>query len=219
MNNKVVVFDAIMGAKVVELDEKDSLKTLQKLVGGYIEHVPTAMWGGVHPYLDKYDVWVNEEGIMQELPISIILNPDGKGANSAGVLLGNVVVTSSNEEGDTIGVDPADIEGIIAELKSLSARKMYAAERTIDITNVEWDDDYGGILCQAIIGGAKMYNLGQQFLRGEDGEYYTNADCWQTLWSGNTELNGNNIFPNNIMPEELFNAIIKAAIHVLESEY
>ena len=81
----------------------DSYSMIQKAVSGWIECV--RLNNGV-------DMWVNEEGKILDLPY----NPTATAifwANfgfMSDVIVGNVIFTSSNDEGDTIGLNVSQVE-------------------------------------------------------------------------------------------------------------
>lgn len=103
MDSKVVV-------RKVQVDGKQSLKFLQKAVGGYIEHL--SMPDG------ELDLWLNEEGKLEGLPINSVatdllwlLHPAFRGQD---VLVGPIVLTGHD------GPETASIpEGFWNYLKEL----------------------------------------------------------------------------------------------------
>lgn len=100
--------DSIM-PKLIEIE--DDLKSMQKLVGGLIEHASTADYGD-KSVLSKYDIWCNEEGLLAD---KIVFNIE-MDANTS--LAGDIFVAGSDEEGATTSVDIADVPHVIAELAS-----------------------------------------------------------------------------------------------------
>jgi hypothetical protein len=75
------------------------LKTMQKIVGGYVEHVTLrGPFAGLH-------MWVNEQGHLEALPVwSQPLYP--------GPIAGDFFVTRLTVDGDATGLTVADIEKI-----------------------------------------------------------------------------------------------------------
>lgn len=82
---------------------KDSnLKSLQGAVGGPIELL------SIHTPSGPLDVWVNEEGILLGLPFNRTVQ--------GSPLVGPILVTASNAEGDTIGLSNAQADAAISLL-------------------------------------------------------------------------------------------------------
>lgn len=91
------------------------LKEMQELVGGCFDIVrgeymlPPALQNSV---LAKYDIYVNDEGIMRGLEPNICLNPEAaleKDYDNAGLLFGNIFIAGHDTEGDTVSIDRFDI--------------------------------------------------------------------------------------------------------------
>lgn len=76
-----------------------SLENMQKAVGGYIEAVRIS---------DDIVMWVNEEGKLNDLTPNFNLN--GVGDLLLDVVVGDVVITGTNEEGDTTSLTHDNIE-------------------------------------------------------------------------------------------------------------
>lgn len=77
---------------------EESLKYLQDLVGGYIEHFI------IDPDLDRLhiDMWINEEGkFIEGLDPSIALCHEGRLYD---VIMGNCVFSKYNDQGETLGL-------------------------------------------------------------------------------------------------------------------
>ena len=103
-----------------EMDSDDTLGFLQGTVGGLIEHLPFPI-RGVDAWVNeegKYLNWENEDGEMisglpkNKLATDIMAN--------AGMLFdgdwisGPMVLTRSNDEGETIGIDKDDFKTLIS---------------------------------------------------------------------------------------------------------
>lgn len=74
----------ISGDPITVFDKDQTLPTLQRIVGGYIEHVPLP---------DGRSMWVNEEGLMRGLPY----NPQA--SEMAGrMIVGPVAITPPEED-------------------------------------------------------------------------------------------------------------------------
>lgn len=75
------------GGIQVILDKEPTLEYMQGIVNGYIE----AVW-----LPENAVMWVNEEGLLKGLPINTLAS-----ALAERVIVGNVVITSVTEEGET----------------------------------------------------------------------------------------------------------------------
>lgn len=102
------------------------LKAMQELVGGCFDIVrgeymlPPALQNSV---LAKYDIFVNDEGIMKGLEPNVCLNPEAaleKDYDKAGLLFGDLFIAGHDTEGDTVSIDRFDI----MPLRWLLARHM-----------------------------------------------------------------------------------------------
>ena len=105
----------------------NELGKMQELVGGgYFDIVrgeymlPPALQNSV---LAKYDIFVNDEGIINGLDPNICLNPEAalnKDYDNAGLLFGDIFIAGHDTEGDTVSIDRFDI----MPLRWLLARHM-----------------------------------------------------------------------------------------------
>ena len=94
----------------------NELGKMQELVGGgYFEIIrgeymlPAALQNSV---LAKYDIFVNDEGIINGLDPNICLNPEAalnKDYENAGLLFGDIFIAGHDTEGDTVSIDRFDI--------------------------------------------------------------------------------------------------------------
>lgn len=93
----------------------NELGKMQELVGGCFDIVrgeymlPPALQNSV---LAKYDIYVNDEGIMLGLEPNICLNPEAalnKDYDNAGLLFGDIFIAAHDTEGDTVSIDRFDI--------------------------------------------------------------------------------------------------------------
>ena len=87
----------------VEFPEDDSLSTLQKAVGGWVECVPIS---------STLEMWVNEEGLLVGLPYNSIAtylyNHEWKSPDQ--IIVGDVIVTGGTlPNGDTAGLSDKEI--------------------------------------------------------------------------------------------------------------
>ena len=104
----------------------NELKAMQELVGGCFDIIrgeymlPPALENSV---LAKYDIFVNDEGIINGLEPNICLNPEAalnKDYDNAGLLFGDLFIAGHDTEGDTVSIDKFDI----MPLRWLLARHM-----------------------------------------------------------------------------------------------
>jgi hypothetical protein len=100
---EIVVIVVQPGKGAVPQTIKNTLSAMQSLVGGLIERVPSRMVPqltdlGVH-------VYVNENGKLENLAPNKFVRGD--------ILLGPMVLSMADEEGDEIGFDPASGEILI----------------------------------------------------------------------------------------------------------
>jgi hypothetical protein len=84
-------------------DITPNLKTLQGLVGGLIERVP------VPETEEEASIYVNEEGKLDNLPVSAIWWYEGKPYD---LLRGTLVVCGSGEDGQDTDLNPKLLEKI-----------------------------------------------------------------------------------------------------------
>jgi len=93
---KAVIITTDGDKSVVEFDFGKSYQLLSDAVGGMIECVG----------LEDADVWCNENGIAEGLPLNMIASAIYSDAFKAGnAILGNVIITGScDAEGETLGL-------------------------------------------------------------------------------------------------------------------
>lgn len=93
----------------------NELGKMQELVGGCFDIVrgeymlPPELQSSV---LAKYDIFVNDEGIIRGLEPNICLNPEAalkKDYDNAGLLFGDIFIAGHDTEGDTVSIDRFDI--------------------------------------------------------------------------------------------------------------
>lgn len=97
----------------VTIEGATTYNILRDFVGGSIEHVG---------FKKDIDIWLNEEGKLIGLEPNVVLMREGQLLD---VLVGDLIVTSSNLEGDTISLTDEQIEYFntkILEDKSLISR-------------------------------------------------------------------------------------------------
>lgn len=93
---KAVIISTEGQKSVVEFEFRKSYQLLSDAVGGMIECVG----------LKDADVWCNENGIAEGLPLNMIASAIYSDAfNSSNAILGNVIITGScDDEGETLGL-------------------------------------------------------------------------------------------------------------------
>jgi hypothetical protein len=86
-----------------EFDRADPLGQLQGAVGGYIERVPVPMVGG-------HDLFVNEDGLLEGLPINVALSKFviRRTRNYAARIVGDGVFAGHDEDGEAVGLTEAE---------------------------------------------------------------------------------------------------------------
>lgn len=108
--------------EAVQIDS--GCEAMQKLVGGLFDivrpagYMPERMRGHV---LTRYDIYVNDEGLLIGMAPNICLNPEELEAGRldyAGILVGDIVIAGHDEEGRTTGVNPDDMKLLLVSLHS-----------------------------------------------------------------------------------------------------
>lgn len=83
---------------------KEDLQSLQKQVGGYIEHFDISK----ELYTHHIDMWIDEEGKFKDKkPTFILCDSDGEMVD---IIVGNCVFTRFTSSGNTLGLRQKDIE-------------------------------------------------------------------------------------------------------------
>lgn len=102
--------------KVIQVDDL-GLEFLQQSVGGYIERV------AFDKEFDRrnIDMWINEEGKFNGnfKPTFIVVEKE-EPEKILDIIMGDVVFTSSNEEGETIGLNDVQIQYIKSKLSKVA---------------------------------------------------------------------------------------------------
>ena len=102
-----------------------TLESLQGLVGGWLDVVRA---GGylpdelAHTALAKYDIWVNDEGLINQLPFNICLNRHelmAKRYDYAGILAGDIFLAGHDDEGNTTSIQLEDVPELKRVLQTL----------------------------------------------------------------------------------------------------
>ena len=92
---KIVVCEPGKSPEIREIDS--DLKSMQDIVGGYIECVALK---------NNIDVWINEEGLLMDLPFNRFVNRQP--------LVGTIFAASHNSSGDTISLTDTQISQVFA---------------------------------------------------------------------------------------------------------
>ena len=102
-----------------------TLENLQGLVGGWLDVVRA---GGylpdelAHTALAKYDIWVNDEGLITQLPFNICLNRGelmAKRYDYAGILAGDIFLAGHDDDGNTTSIQLEDVPELKRVLQTL----------------------------------------------------------------------------------------------------
>ena len=102
-----------------------TLENLQGLVGGWLDvvragsYLPEAL---ANTALAKYDIWVNDEGLINQLPFNICLNRGelmAKRYDYAGILAGDVFLAGHDDEGNTTSIQLEDVPELKRVLQTL----------------------------------------------------------------------------------------------------
>lgn len=103
----------------------NKLENLQGLVGGWLDVVRA---GGylpdelAHTALAKYDIWVNDEGLINQLQFNICLNRHelmAKRYDYAGILAGDIFLAGRDDEGNTTSIQLEDVPELKRVLQTL----------------------------------------------------------------------------------------------------
>ena len=103
-----------------------TLDNLQALVGGWLDVVRAGSYLPdeiAHTALAKYDIWVNDEGLINQLPFNICLNRGelmAKRYDYAGILAGDIFLAGHDDDGNTTSIQLEDVP----ELKRVLQRLM-----------------------------------------------------------------------------------------------
>ena len=103
----------------------NKLENLQGLVGGWLDvvragsYLPEAL---ANTALSKYDIWVNDEGLINNLPLNICLNVQAlteKRYEYAGILSGDIFLAGRDDEGNTTSIQLEDVPELKRVLQTL----------------------------------------------------------------------------------------------------
>ena len=102
-----------------------TLENLQGLVGGWLDvvragnYLPKAL---ANTALSKYDIWVNDEGLVNQLPFNICLNQHelmAKRYDYAGILAGDIFLAGHDDDGNTTSIQLEDVPELKRVLQTL----------------------------------------------------------------------------------------------------
>ena len=102
-----------------------TLENLQALVGGWLDvvragsYLPEAL---ANTALSKYDIWVNDEGLINQLPFNICLNRGelmAKRYDYAGILAGDIFLAGHDDDGNTTSIQLEDVPELKRVLQTL----------------------------------------------------------------------------------------------------
>ena len=101
------------------------IKSIQKYCEGYVDCVWSGNWGD-KSILSKYDIYVDDEGIIKNKQPNIILNENCTDINNAGILFGPLLIVGANpKSGNMLSVKETDIPLILITLKEKMLRNEY----------------------------------------------------------------------------------------------
>lgn len=89
-----------------------SLESIQEIVGGYVQTLVLRSKDG-----REVTIWFNEEGKLMGLPINFPIVQEGKVIE---LIVGNVLVTSINDSGETVGLNDEELDFVKESFKILS---------------------------------------------------------------------------------------------------
>lgn len=102
-----------------------TLENLQALVGGWLDVVRAGRYLPdelAHTALSKYDIWVNDEGLINQFPFNICLNRHElmtKRYDYAGILAGDIFLAGHDDEGNTTSIQLEDVPELKRVLQTL----------------------------------------------------------------------------------------------------
>ena len=103
----------------------NKLENLQGLVGGLLDvvragnYLPEEL---ANTALAKYDIWVNDEGLVSRLPFNICLNVQeltAKRYDYAGILAGDIFLAGHDDDGNTTSIQLEDVPELKRVLQGL----------------------------------------------------------------------------------------------------
>ena len=122
----------------------NKLDNLQGLVGGWLDVVRA---GGylpdelAHTALAKYDIWVNDEGLINQLPFNICLNRHeltAKRYDYAGILAGDIFLAGRDDDGNTTSIqleDVPELKRVLQTLMLTNQERQEKLQRFMEVSN------------------------------------------------------------------------------------
>ena len=102
-----------------------TLDNLQALVGGWLDVVRAGSYLPdelAHTAIANYDIWVNDEGLINQLSFNICLNRHelmAKRYDYAGILAGDIFLAGRDDEGNTTSIQLEDVPELKRVLQTL----------------------------------------------------------------------------------------------------
>ena len=102
-----------------------TLENLQGLVGGWLDVVRAGSYLPdelAHTAIANYDIWVNDEGLINQLPFNICLNRHelmAKRYDYAGILAGDIFLAGHDGDGNTTSIELPDVPELKRVLQTL----------------------------------------------------------------------------------------------------
>lgn len=121
-----------------------TLENLQGLVGGWLDavragsYLPEAL---ANTALSKYDIWVNDEGLINNLPFNICLNVQAlteKRYDYAGILAGDIFLAGHDDDGNTTSIqleDVPELKRVLQTLMLTNQERQEKLQRFMEVSN------------------------------------------------------------------------------------
>ena len=121
-----------------------TLEKLQGLVGGWLDvvragsYLPEAL---ANTALSKYDIWVNDEGLINQLPFNICLNRGelmAKRYDYAGILAGDIFLAGHDDEGNTTSIqleDVLELKRVLQTLMLTNQERQEKLQKFMEVSN------------------------------------------------------------------------------------
>lgn len=98
--------------ELLPLPEGEKLVTMQRAVGGNVEHIPIG--ASRHRKFVVYDGWVNEEGLLVDLPFGVRLRAENGAASVLISCAGSVLITAAESlSGETVALTPDEVHDLV----------------------------------------------------------------------------------------------------------
>jgi hypothetical protein len=113
--SRSILIKAIGGIEKVELKKRMDINLIQKYVGGHIESIADYY---LKEEYHNYRFYVDEEGMMKDLPLNVHVNPflrEDRAMPFFGGPLGNCLVLKINRAGNTVKMTESEIKKFFDE--------------------------------------------------------------------------------------------------------